>query len=206
MRILLISLLISIGTAILGQDTESDTEANLVFCKTNASESKGVLQIQIELPENNLNSNSELFLETDAGTFPSKNKIFKVPLSKLLEGRRKNLVVSFWLVTVGTDICRVTLDLNNVKSKLISDHLKSIGSKKISLRDFDYISSGMDIEEVISYFGHTGEEILRSESVIEGAGDYAVFGRAWKNSDGSQLIVLFMQNRVYFKSHVGLKY
>ncbi|MDI7202043.1 hypothetical protein QMM44_01080 [Leptospira santarosai] len=213
MRVLLFGLVLFLSFEVLsGQDTEPDTEADIIFCKTNASESKGILQIQIELPEKDLNSYTDLFLETDAGTFHSKNRIFKVPLTKLLERRRRNLVANFWLVAIGTNICKVVLDLNDVRSKLISNHLKSIDSKKINLRDFEYISNGMDFEEVASYFGHPGEEvayyfeypgeeILKSEDIE----DDFIFGRAWKNADGSQLIVLFMRNQVFSKNHVGLK-
>ncbi|EKR89707.1 hypothetical protein LEP1GSC163_0189 [Leptospira santarosai str. CBC379] len=211
MRVLLLSLVL-FSIAVFGQDTDPDAETDIIFCKTNASESKGILQIQIELPEKDLNSYTDLFLETDAGTFHSKNRIFKVPLTKLLERRRRNLVANFWLVAIGTNICKVVLDLNDVRSKLISNHLKSIDSKKINLRDFEYISNGMDFEEVASYFGHPGEEvayyfeypgeeILKSEDIE----DDFIFGRAWKNADGSQLIVLFMRNQVFSKNHVGLK-
>ncbi|MDI7165920.1 hypothetical protein [Leptospira santarosai] len=202
MRVLLFGLVLFLSFEVLsGQDAEPDAEADIIFCKTNASESKGILQIQIELPEKDLNSYTDLFLETDAGTFHSKNRIFKVPLTKLLERRRRNLVANFWLVAIGTNICKVVLDLNDVRSKLISNHLKSIDSKKINLRDFEYISNGMDFEEVAYYFGHPGEEILKSEDIE----DDFIFGRAWKNADGSQLIVLFMRNQVFSKNHVGLK-
>ncbi|TGK10386.1 hypothetical protein [Leptospira stimsonii] len=190
---LLVTSLLMLALNIFSFDNDSK-------CTFEAIESRGNIELQVNLPKSSELDNKNLTLITEIGTFPMYRNRFKIPFAKVLEARRNNLIAEWSLQSGQNALCNIEIDLQQIRSPLLYKHVMNLGSKKINIKDYHYITTGMTIEEVTLYLGKDGEEELSSE--VDG---YTSIGLSWRNPDGSNLTIIFLNGKVFAKNHIGLK-
>ena len=78
--------------------------------------------------------------------------------------------------------------------------LPTVSIKIVTKAAYDRIETGMSYREVVALIGWEGEELSRSELA-----GYITVMYAWKNPTGSNMNVMFQNDKVVSKAQFGLR-
>lgn len=74
------------------------------------------------------------------------------------------------------------------------------GGGVVTRAEYDQIQNGMTLPEVEGIIGATGEKMSEAKIDMIGTGQ----GYAWKNKDGSDVVVVFLEGKSEMKVERGL--